>query len=163
MMKWLICVRSAVGMALTWAAGWAVTGVLIGVTSMLLPGLPWDVFFKFFDAPLPALAVPGFLGGALFSVVLVIMERRRSFAELSLVRFSAWGAVSGLLLSLVPAALAAAGLATLNNPDLGPRQITAIITGPLTVLGAVSAFGSLILARRARPWRTVLARLLASD
>ena len=42
MKHWLRRIRGAVGMGLTWAAGWALAGVLIGVTSILLPGLPWD-------------------------------------------------------------------------------------------------------------------------
>ena len=87
MKKWLRRIRGAVGMGLTWAVGWALFGVLIGVTSVLLPGLPWDLFFEVFDAPLPALAIPGFVGGALFSTVLGIAGRRRRFDELSLPRF----------------------------------------------------------------------------
>ena len=149
MPKWLRRLRGAVGMGLTWAAGWAVGGVLIGVTSRLLPGLPWDSFFAVFDAPLPALAIPGFFGGALFSMVLGIAGRRRRFDELSLPRFAAWGAVGGLLLSLVPAAMTAVGMASLSHPDGGGLwRITAAIAGPFTLLGAVSAAGSLILARR---------------
>jgi hypothetical protein len=96
----------------------------------------------------PALAVPGFFGGALFSTVLGIAGRRRRFDELSLPRFAAWGAVGGLLLDLVPAALVAVGLASLR-PDLGLWQLTAIISGPLILLGAASASGSLMVARRA--------------
>lgn len=95
MQPWLRRIRGAVGMGLAWAAGWAVFGVLIGVTSVLLPGLPWDAFFKVFDAPLPALAIPGFLGGALFSIVLGIAGRRLRFDELSLPRFAAWGRWAG--------------------------------------------------------------------
>ncbi|MDH4348941.1 MAG: hypothetical protein OEW17_09055, partial [Gemmatimonadota bacterium] len=102
MSQWQRRIRGAVGMGLTWALAWALVGLLIGVTSNLLPGLPWDAFFEVFDAPLPALAIPGFVGGALFSMVLGIAGRRRRFAELSLPRFAAWGAVGGLLLSLVP-------------------------------------------------------------
>lgn len=149
MATWLRRLRGAVGMGLTWAAGWALAGVLIGVASRLLPGLPWETFFEVFDAPLPALAIPGFLGGALFSTVLGIAGRRRRFDELSLPRFAAWGAVGGLLLSLVPAAMVAVGLASLGRPDLGLWQITATISGPLTLLSAVSASGSLVLARMA--------------
>lgn len=149
MKKWLRRVRGAVGMGLTWAAGWALFGVLIGVTSRLLPGLPWDSFFEVFDAPLPALAIPGFFGGALFSMVLGIAGRRRRFDELSLPRFAAWGAVGGLLLSLMPAALVAVGLASLERPDAGLWKITATIGGPLILLSAVSACGSLMLARLA--------------
>ena len=149
MKEWLRRIRGAVGMGLTWAAGWALFGVLTGVTSRLLPGLPWDSFFEIFDAPLPALAIPGFVGGALFSMVLGIAGRRRRFDELSLPRFAAWGAVGGLLLSLVPAAMVAVGLASPGRPDAGLWKITATISGPLILLSAVSACGSLLLARTA--------------
>ena len=85
MKQWLRRLRGAVGMGLIWAAGWALVGVLIGVTSKVLPGLPfWDSFFDVFDAPLPALAIPGFVGGVLFAVVLGIAGHRRRFEELSL-------------------------------------------------------------------------------
>src|SRR4026208_866187 len=150
MKQWLRRLRGAVGMGLIWAAGWALVGVLIGVTSKVLPGLPfWDSFFDVFDAPLPALAIPGFVGGVLFAVVLGIAGHRRRFEELSLPRFAAWGAVGGLLLSLVPAALVAVGLASLERPDLGLWQITAVISAPLILLTAGSASVSLLLARRA--------------
>ena len=147
MRKWLRRIRGAVGMGLTWAAGWAVAGILIGVTSKLLPGLPWDFFFEVFDAPLPALAVPGFFGGVFFSLVLGIAGRRRRFRELSLPRFAAWGALGGLLLILFPFALVAVGLASSEGSSIGAWQAVAVL-GPLFVLlGAVSASGSLMLAR----------------
>ena len=145
MTNWRRRVRGAIGMGLTWAVGWAIGGVLIGVTSLILPFLPWDFFFEVFDAPLPALAIPGFFGGVIFSAVLGIAARRRRFDELSLPRFAAWGAIGGLLLSLVPAAMSAVGLAT------GDRllEATAVISGPFVFLGAVSASVSLMLARKA--------------
>ena len=141
-------IRGAVGMGLTWAAGWAVAGVLIGVASKLLPGLPWDSFFDVFDAPLPAMAIPGFFGGVLFSVVLGIAARRRKFDELSVPRFAAWGAVGGLLLSLLPSALMAVGLAT-PGPGVDIVKSTAVIGVPFILLSAASAAGSLMLARKA--------------
>lgn len=141
--------RGAIGMGFTWAAGWALAGVLIGVSSRLLPWLPWNAVFDVFDAPLPALAVPGFVGGVLFSVVLGIAGRRRRFEELSLGRVAAWGAVGGLLLALTPAALVAVGLATIGRPDAGLWELTAVIAGPLMLLCAASAAGSLALARKA--------------
>jgi hypothetical protein len=149
MKGWLRRIRGAVGMGVSWAAGWAVFGLLIGVTSVLLPGLPWDAFFKVFDAPLPALAVPGFVSGVLFSGVLGVAGRRRRFDELSLPRFAALGALGGVLLSLVPAAMVAVGLATIAEGAMGLWQLTAVVCGPLALLGAASASGSLLLARRA--------------
>jgi LytS/YehU family sensor histidine kinase len=136
-------------MGLTWAAGWALVGLLIGVISGLLPGLPWDRFFAVFDAPLPALAIPGFVGGVLFSVVLGIAARRRRFEELSLARFAVLGAFGGLLLSLVPAALEAAGLLSGARPDGELWRLTATISVPFMLLSAVSAAATLALARKA--------------
>jgi hypothetical protein len=133
-------------MGLTWALGWAIAGILIGVASILLPSLPWDRFFEIFDAPLPALAVPGFFGGVFFSLVLGVAGRRRRFSELSLPRFTAWGVAGGLLLTLFPAALVSVGLAT---PNGSVWELTAAIGVPLIALSAASAAATLLLARRA--------------
>jgi len=148
MKKWLRRIRGAVGTGLTWAFGWALAGLLIGVASKLLPGLPWDYFFEVFDAPLPAMAVPGFFGGVFFSMVLGIAGRRRRFRELSLPVFAAWGALGGLLLLLFPFALVAVGLASTGGSSVGAWQAISV-AGPLfIVLSTLSAAGSLMLARR---------------
>ena len=148
MKKWLRRIRGAVGMGLTWAVGWAFAGMLIGVASTLLPFLPWDWFFAVFDAPLPAMAVPGFFGGVFFSAVLGIAGRGRRFRELSLPQFAAWGAAGGLLLTLFPFALVAVGLGTLN-PAARPWPIIGAIVVPFTLLSAVSAAVTLTVARKA--------------
>ena len=135
-------------MGITWAVGWAIGGILIGVTSVLLPGLPWESFFRVFDAPLPALAVPGFFAGMLFSIVLGFAARDRRFDELSLPVFAAWGALGGVLLSLLPNAMVAVGLAT-PAPGSSMWRATAVISGPFILFSAISAAGSLLLARRA--------------
>ena len=147
-MTWLRRIRGAVGMGLAWALGWAITGVLIGVTSKILPFLPLDWFFEVFDAPLPAFAVPGFFAGVFFSMVLGIAGRGRRFHELPLPRFAAWGAVGGLLLTLFPFFLVVVGLASLN-PAASAWRIIATIVGPFTLLSAASATGTLLLARGA--------------
>ena len=149
-MKWFKRFRGAIGMGLTWAAGWAVFGILIGVSSRLFPNvLPWEAFFNVFDAPLPALAIPGFIGGALFSMVLGIAGRGRKFSELSVPAFAGWGAFGGLMLSLIPSLLVAIGMASRDEEGtLGTWQLTATIAPPLVLLCAVSAALSLILARR---------------
>ena len=148
-MKFLKRIRGAIGMGLTWAAGWAVFGILIGISSRLFPDLlPWDAFFNVFDAPLPALGVPGFIGGALFSIVLGIAGRGRKFSDLSVPAFAAWGAFGGLMLSLLPALLVALGLASRGEEGtLGTWQLTVTIAVPLVLLSAISAAVSLIVAR----------------
>ena len=135
--------RGALVMGLTWAVAWAVGGLLIGVASLLLPFLPWDAFFNVFDAPLPALAIPGFIGGVLFSVVLGIAGRNRRFSDLSLPGFAIWGAIGGLLLSLIPA-LATVG----EGATLSTTQLLVMIAPPLMLFSAVSAAGSLAFARK---------------
>lgn len=115
MKKWLRRIRGAVGMGLTWAAGWALVGVLIELIIEILPGLPMG---SLVDGWVGALAVPGFLDGLVFSAVLWIAEGRRRFDELSLPRFGAWGAVDGLLLGMLAVA---AGVARAVFPGLWLR------------------------------------------
>lgn len=128
-------IRGAIGMGLTWAAVWTLVGML-GMVAFysLFPSVP-DVF----DVWIPVFAYPGFLAGVGFSVVLRVAEGRRRFDELSLPRFAAWGAVGGLL---VGAFMAVLGFGNAPNAAL------AAIVGTSTLLGAVSASGSLALARQ---------------
>lgn len=146
MQKWLRRIRGAVGMGLTWAAGWGLVGVLIGLISVVVPGVYANVV-RIFDAPLPALAIPGFFGGAVFSIVLGVAARRRRFSELSLPLFAACGAVGGVLLAQIPNVLFALGLAT---PAEGVNlwRLTAIVSGPFALLGAASACLTLVIARK---------------
>lgn len=147
MNKWLKRIRGGVGMGLTWALAWAIGGLLIGVSSILLPGLPWDAFFEVFDAPLPALAIPGFFAGVFFSTVLGVAARRRRFSGLSLPAFAAWGALGGVLVTLLPFALVAVGLASREGSTVSTWQILTVITMPFVLFGAASATATLVLAR----------------
>ncbi len=70
MRKWMRRIRGAVGLGLTWAAAWFGGGAIVG---LLFGGgfatiIPVSVVF----------AVMGFIGGAAFSGVLGIAERRRT-------------------------------------------------------------------------------------
>ncbi|QJR37221.1 hypothetical protein [Gemmatimonas groenlandica] len=163
MHRWLKRLRGTLVMALLWAVGWSIAGLLLGISSILLPWLPWDPLFAVFDAPLPALAVPGFVGGALFSVLLGIGEHRRRFDELSVRRFAGWGAVGGLLLTMIPASAVLSGSAT--GADLAHEfwALTSILVVPLTTLSAASAAGSLWLARRAKGSRELEAGRVVDD
>jgi hypothetical protein len=156
MAPWVKRVRGVVGMGVTWAVGWAVGGLCIGVSSLLLPWLPWNVFFELFDAPLPALAVPGFFAGLLFAGVFSVAARGTPLTAISLPRMTAWGALGGALLSLVPATMVSVGLATINPSGRGQWELTAAIAGPLMFFSALSATLSLLMARRASRRATAL-------
>ena len=143
MRNWLRRVRGAIGMGLTWAVGWTVVGML-GVVVAGALGLNTDVV----DVWLPVFAYPGFLGGVTFSTVLGIAGRRKRLEELSVPRFALWGAAAGLTVSLIPAGMVLAGLATATPGSPGAWLFTAILAPPLTIGSAVSAATSLVLAKR---------------
>jgi O-antigen/teichoic acid export membrane protein len=131
MKKWLRRARGVVGMSLAWAIAGALVGGLFEAIDNVLPGaLP---FISRVDMWPQTLAIPGFLGGAVFAVVLGIAASRRRFDELSLSQFAAWGAVAGLLLGGLGVSLGA----------------PAFLVGITTVWGAVAASGSLVLGRMA--------------
>lgn len=132
MNKWGRRIRGAIGMGLVWAAAGFGAGVLLARVYDFDGDVPFAILF----APL------GFLAGIIFSAVLVATEGRRGFDRMSLPRFAGWGALSGLLLSVI----FAAGAALLGDPAwadflaIGPALATA---------SAVCAAGSLAFARRA--------------
>ncbi len=131
MRKWLKRIRGALGIGLTWAAAWGGFGIIL---ALVVGGIRGDPFAFLGDAIF--YAAIGFIGGAIFSTVLGIAERRRRFDELSVWRFAGWGALGGLLVPM----LLLGGLAG------GPGSL---FIGVFTLLGAGSAAGSLALARRA--------------
>ena len=90
------------------------------------------------DVPFPLFfGLLGFLAGVTFSLILGIVERRRSFDQMSLPRFAAWGAAGGLALAL-PLGLSVGGGAL---PILVPI---------FALAGATCAAGTLALARSAQ-------------
>ena len=126
-------IRSAGLMALTWAVVWAPVGVLIG---MIVD--PSDSMEEMWVA---VGAYPGFLCGAIFSAVLGIAESRRRFDELSLLRVSTYGAVSGLLVGMLPFVVGTV------NTELPLWLWGVIIIGSVTLLSSVSDVGSALLSR----------------
>ena len=88
MTNWWRRIRAAIGMGLVWAAAGFGAGALLA----RVPGFYSDLPFALLFAPL------GFLSGIIFSGILVVLGRR-GLDRLSLSRFAAWGAVSGLVLT----------------------------------------------------------------
>lgn len=134
MRKLLRRIRGAIGMGLTWAIAWGFVGFLMEFV---------DPHGRIADIWPAIFAFPAFFGGVFFSVVLGIAERRRKFEELSIRRFAAWGAVAGLAVGALPFVFGS------NSSDLPTWQLALMIMCPISVLSAVSAAGSLALARMA--------------
>lgn len=121
-------VRGALGLGLVWGLAWFTAGM-----ALLLVVGPDAA-----DVPFPlGFGALGFLAGIVFSGVLALAEGRRSFEQMSLGRFAAWGAVGGAAFASV------FGLAAgLTGELIGLVPIFALA-------GAGSAAGTLALARKA--------------
>jgi hypothetical protein len=128
MRKWLRRVRGAIGLGFTWGAAWAGAGVVLAAMTGFEADAPFPLIF----------GVLGFVAGVIFSAFLALTEGRRSFDQMSLPRFAAWGATGGLLLSGLFAR--AASLAWGDVLAIAPT---------FAVACAVCASGSLAVARRA--------------
>lgn len=142
MQPWLRRLRGAIGFGLTWTAAWSGAGLLLA----RVPGFHSDLPFALLFAPL------GFVTGVMFSGILVAVGRLRKFDRVSRLRVAGSGAVSGLLLSGIIVVAAA-----LRGESVWEEFL---LFGPaLALSSAVSAVGSLALARRTQRWRRLLAQV----
>ena len=137
-MTWLRHIFRAALMAVTWGVLWAPLGVMMG---MIVD--PNDSL----DEPWIALgAYPGFLCGLAFCAVLATAAGRHRLAELSPSRAGAWGALSGLLVMVVPMT----GFLGTPNTEHPLWQWRFLIAGSVILLSSISAAGAVLLARTAR-------------
>lgn len=136
MNSWWRRIRGAVGTGLTWAVVWAPVAVIVG-TQVIDPTDKMDEMWWMVGA------MPGFISGIIFSVVLGVVARRRQLSELSIVHTAGWGSLAGLLTGILPFLLGDRG-----GEPVWPLAMIVIST--LTLLSAVSAAGSLALAQRAQ-------------
>lgn len=128
MQTWIRRIRAALAMGLTWGLAWGFIGGMIELLSNLAPGLQWPYAVDMWPQ---TLAIPGFLCGAVFGLVLTFAAGRRRFDELSVPGFAALGAVAGAALGLVTGA-------------------PLFILAPLTLMSAASAASTLAVARTAQ-------------
>jgi hypothetical protein len=149
MRKLLRRIRGAIGMGFTWGAAWSVAGFVLAVLTRFQADAPFPLIF----------GVLGFIAGVLFSAFLALTEGRRSFDQMSLPRFAAWGAIGGLLLAALFAPAA----------SLGWGDVLLIVP-TFALASAACASGSLALARRAvsrelpdNRWDTAEAELTHQD
>jgi hypothetical protein len=136
MKKWMSGIRGTVLMILLWIVGWG-----LGFGGLIEAFIDPDG--DILDVWLTALAIPGFIGGVVFSALLRIAEGRRSFDEVSLARFAMWGAVTGLVIG---------GIAMAKGIEL--TLTTGKIFVITTALGVVAAIGSAVFFRLVAWWRT---------
>lgn len=137
MKKWLTRIRGALLMGLTWAVVWLPAGLLLGL--VLDPDGSMDEPWVLVGA------LPGFLAGVMFSVVLGIAAGRRRLDELSVAKVGGWGAVAGLLIGSLPFVLGDQDGRT-GNLWLLP----VVVVSSITLLSAASAAGSLALAKKSQ-------------
>jgi hypothetical protein len=129
MQGWKRRVRGAVVMGLTWGVAWFAAGLaLLLIVGVGAADVPFPLFF----------GALGFLAGVAFSGILGVLGRRRRFEHLSLPRVAGWGALGGLLL---------AGIVRLAA---GPDAEFLVVAPVFAAAGALSAAGTLALARRAQ-------------
>ena len=129
MKNWLSGIGGTILMVLLWVVGWALGfGGLI--EAFVDPnGDVLDIWFT-------AMAVPGLIGGVVFSALLRIAEGHRRFDEIPFVRMAIWGAVTGLVIGAI-------AMARGIELTLTTGQIFVITT----VLGVVAAVGSALFFR----------------
>jgi hypothetical protein len=127
--KWSKRIRAAIGLGLTWGAAWFGAGmVLLLIVGFGAADVPFPLFF----------GLLGFLAGAAFSGILGVLGRRRNFDQMSIPHFAVWGALGGLLVAAI-VSLAA-----------GPPADFATVAAVFAGAGAISAAGTLALARRSQ-------------
>ena len=136
MKKWMSGIRGAVLMTVLWVIGW---GLGFGGIMELI-----DPDGKIQDIWPTLLAIPGFIGGIIFSALLLIAERRSNFGQIPLFHFALWGAVTGIVLGLltIPAEVG----------DVSPGAGGMI--GISTALSLVAAIGSAVFFRIVARWQT---------
>jgi hypothetical protein len=140
MKKWMSGIRGAILIVGLWTLGWG-----LGYGGIMEAFIDPDG--KIGDVWPTALAIPGFIGGVVFAVLLAFAERDRSFDNVSLVHFALWGIVTGIVLGVltIPAEIG----------DVSPGAAGMI--GLASVLGSVAGVGSGVFCKLVTRRRTALA------
>ena len=129
--KWLSGTRGSVVIVLLWVVGWGLGFGGLAEIFVDPNGETHDIW--------PAeMALPGFISGILFALLIRIGEGRRHFAEVSLARYAVWGVVAGL------------AIGTLSASTGGPIPLSmtaAEMVGLATGLCLVAAIGSAVFFR----------------
>lgn len=138
---WWRRIKAAVGNAVTWALGWTVFGVGLGAfMGFGIAGIP---FLAYVARLALTVGLAGFFAGGSFALVVGVMERKRTLADLKVGRMALWGALGGMALPSF------ALLSALVGGSMITVSAMLAVLGLTGVLGAGCSAGSLLLARRA--------------
>ena len=139
--------RAVAFTTLLWAVAFCVVGVVYGLYrawTMAPPDIPIGVARLRIVELMPLVfAAWGAISGAVFAILLSLAERRRSLADLSVVRTALWGAIGS---GIAPAVIL---LVALSQTGWMPVIPSLVLVGVTATLGCVLAGGQLALARRA--------------
>jgi hypothetical protein len=132
--QWFKRIGRAVAIGVAWAVVWAPIAVVIG-TTIIDPDNSMDEMW-------PAIgAYPGFLCGVIFVALVGIAERGRKLDQLSLARAAGWAGLAGVVVGVFPFTV---GTPTSSVPFW---QLALSVIGSFGVMSALSAIGSVLIAR----------------
>lgn len=143
-------IRAVLVTALTWGVAWSVVGALFGLFEFFRfpPESSYFLALRFYlVGPMTVLGIAGLLGGAAFAALLSRAERGQSLDTIASWRAAAWGALGGLAFSAAGVGLAASTFGVREVLDLATIFWAAVAA----VCGAISAAGSLAIARKGTP------------
>ena len=147
MKKWVSGIRGTVVMIVLWIVGWGV-----GFGGLIEAFV--DPHGEIVDIWPALMGINGFIGGVVISGVLRVAEGRRSFDEVSLVRFATCGIVSGVVVGALAVSIGLADDIAIDTPQRMPIAPLVLI-GITTALALVAAIGSSVffrlVARRQTP------------
>ena len=129
-------------MALTWGVAWVPLSLAFGLAYFQTWAI-WDLHPNAINALIAEGFVAGVLNGAAFSIVLAAVERRRKLGELRPRRMAAYGALAGGTIAAMISCVA-----NFVAPGAFPIQWFLLECALFAGLGAASAAGSLVVARR---------------
>ncbi len=136
MPRWLRVMRGMVGTGLTFAAGVGVVSAVVGTAGLLAGELTWIDLFRMVGK----LSVVASFVGVVFSGVLAIVARRKSFDTLSLPFVTAVGAGGGLLYFLF--------IGVMNGFRVWSPPTAILNLALLLAMGGGAAAGTFLIGRR---------------
>jgi|CXWL01.1.fsa_nt_gi hypothetical protein len=144
-------IRAVLRTGLIWGIAWALIGAMIGVATFLrsvpLGDATMDLFFGYLGAPVGMLCACGLVSGVFFSTAVAWLERGRTLDTFPGWRAAGWGAVAVFFVSQVIVGMIAL---TFGVSD-ALQQSLLRLSGLASLCGALSAAGSLAIARKGTP------------